>query len=400
MNNKSNSVNGNKNIILTDKTGFYDKKAHLFDESNTTIIIIVFLIAICFIAYVVYVYYYRNTDYEIKNNSSYYGSDIALYDPLFKEKVNTINDCITMCESDITCDGITFNNNTNTCMGTKNGTIRNETADYSAWVKPIGQKPTSTIDITKSVLVGYTKEFRVVNGDKIPRPFMLGNFTWSFNIVIYDFYKNYGSWRHIFHKGTDITPGTVLSYQSWENLIKEIPKQSIGVWIAPFTNNLRIAVTTTSLTNRNYGSYQDAFVQKCDVAGNCYITDLPGGKWADTSRMGDGSTPKSTMETNIEYFDSDLQNIPINTQLNITINFINTIAEVYFNGKIKKVFQLNGTPINDKTSLYVLNDKTVNCEISNLLYFPDNVKLADISKIMSLSPSSPSSSPSSPSSSS
>jgi hypothetical protein len=383
MSNKSRTVN------LTNRSEFYQEKKGIFTNPITVSIIV--FIGMSFMAYGFYSYYFgiASTDYQIKNNSSYYGKDITLYEPIFKNSANTISDCITICENDVTCNGITYNNNTQSCIGTKDGIMRNETSEYSAWVKPEGQhNTTGSVDFTKAVLVGYTKSFRVLEGGKIMNPYMLGNFSWSFNLTIYDFYKNYGSWRHIFHKGTPIPTGEVLSYQSWENLIKEIPNQQIGVWLAPFTNNLRIAVTTTSQSNRSFGSYDDAFVQKCDVNGNCFITDMPSGKWSDTSRAGDGSNPNPKVTTSIEYFDQDLQNIPINSTINVIINFYNTVSEVYFNGKIVKVTQLDGVPTHDKSSLYVLNDKTANCEIGNLLFYPENLKIADVSNIMNLKPSS------------
>lgn len=372
------------NNNVADKTSFYERHKGIF--TNPTAVSIIILIGLMFMGYAFYVYYYQATSSNIQSGSSYYGKDITLYEPLFKEQVNTIADCVTMCENDIICDGITYNNNTNTCIGTKDGQIRAEPVTYSAWVKPQGEKPVISTDFKKSILVGYTKDFKVVDGKNIPNPYMLGNFCWSFNITIYDIFKNYGSWRHIFHKGTAIPTGTILTYQSWENLIKDYPNQQIGVWLAPFTNNLRIAVTTTSLANRTYGSYPDAFVQKCDTRGDCYITDMPGGKWVDRSKVGDGSTPNNQVTTSLEFFDQDLQNIPINTQLNVTINFINTVAEVYFNGNIVKVIELDGTPKNDKSNLYVMNDKTANCEISNLLFYPDTVKLADVASINAISP--------------
>ena len=48
---------------------------------------------------------------------------------------------------------------------------------------------------------------------------------------------------------------------------------------------------------------------------------MPSGKWTDTSKAGDGSNPKTKLDSYVEYFDQDLQNIPINTQVNIIINF-------------------------------------------------------------------------------
>jgi len=371
-------------IELHNKTGFYEKKGHIF--SNVNIIIVILVITLLFIGYVVYLYFYSSVDDLIKINSSYYGQNILLYEPLFQENTNTINDCIDMCKNDLTCDGITYNKDTQVCMGTKNGQIRNETASYSAWVKPKNIDTKVSTDFKKAILVGYAKSPRSISGIKISNPYMLGNYCYSFNLTIYDFYKNYGSWRHIFHKGTDIKNGAILDYQSWENLVKDIPNQVIGVWLAPFTNNLRIAVKTTTLSNRTYGSYADAFVEKCDDTGNCFITDMPSGKWTDNSKASDGSNPNTKVDSYLEYFDQDLQNIPINSQVNIIINFRNNNAEVYFNGKIVKITQLDGTPNSDKSNLYVLNDKTVNCEISNLLYYPDAIKLSDVQKIISIAP--------------
>lgn len=383
-NNKSNI----RTIDFTNKTGFYQKREGIF--SNPIMVSIIIFIGMAFIGYAFYLYYYNAADNNVQANSSYYGKDITLYQPIFQESANTITDCIAMCQNDVTCDGMTYNNKTQICTGTKNGQIRNENNDISAWIKPTDEKTTATTkDFTKAVLVGFTKSFRVIDGLKIMNPYMLGNFCWSFNITIYDFYKNYGSWRHIFHKGTPITTGQILSYQSWENLVQDFPNQQIGVWVAPFTNNLRIAITTSSLENRAYGSYPDAFVEKCDpISGKCFITDMPSGKWTDTSRAGDDSTPKTKVSTNLEYIDQDLQNIPINTELNVIVNVYNTVAEIYFNGKIVKVSQLGGTPVSDRKNLYVLNDKTVNCEISNLLFYPDVLKINDVSSIMAIKKSS------------
>jgi len=378
----------NNNIDLMNKSELFvsKKDKHIFD--NIYLIAGIMIIALCFVGYAIYYYLTKNNILDILSNSSYYGSDIANYQPLFQNTVKNINDCINDCNSDITCDGITYNSNTQECLGTKNGQIRNENSNYSAWVKPPNKKiETLNKDFTKAVIVGYTKTMTVVDGKKIQNPYLLGNFAYSFNLSIYDFYKNYGSWRHIFHKGTPINTGTILNYQSWENLIIDYPNQSIGVWLAPFTNNLRVAVTTTSLADTSYGSYPDAFVQKCDnMSNNCYITDTPNGKWTDTSRSGDGSNPKTRLSTYIEFFEHDIQNIPLNKQVNITLNFRGRDAEVYYDGKIVKIIRLDGIPSINKESLYVMNDTTFGGEINNLIYHPEAVLLGDIQSIMSLSP--------------
>jgi hypothetical protein len=374
------------NNILLNKTGFANKvQGSVF--GNVYVIIFILIISLIFIGVAVYYYIQNSNVLKIVGSSSYYGSDIANYEPVFQDTSKTIADCINICINDLSCDGITYNADTKECLGTKNGQIRNETSNYSAWVKPpTTLKSSIKKDFSKSVIVGYTKSSKNINAQKIQNPYIIGTFCYSFNLTIFDFNKNYGSWRHLFHKGSQIDTGTVLTYQSWENLVLDFPVQTIGVWLAPFTNNLRIAVTTTSLGNRNQGFYKDAFVEKCDQGGQCYITDMPSGKWVDRTKSGDGSIDKLKINTYVEFFDHDLQNIPINRQTNITINFRGNDVEVYFNGKIVKIARLNGIATINKSNLYVMNENTFGGEISNLLYYPDALKLQDIQDIIALAP--------------
>jgi len=383
------TVNNVAGINITSKSGFYDTSTKVQDHifSNVYLIGFILIISLVFIGYAIYYYINTLSTMVILANSSYYGTDISNYEPIFQDTTKTINDCIDTCKNDITCDGITYNSDTQICMGTKGGQVRNENANYSAWVKPEESKVNKdSTDFSKAVLIGYSKSRMTYEGNKMQNPYLIGYFSYSFNLTIYDFNKNFGSWRHIFHKGTEIPTGTILSYQSWENLIIDYPMQTIGVWMAPFTNNLRIAVTTTSLSNTSYGSYDNAFVEKCDSNG-CYVTDMPNGKWMDKSRSGDGSIPKQKLDTYIEYIDHDLQNIPLNTQVNITVNFLGRDVEIYYNGKITKVSRLDGVPTINKLSLYAMNDKTIGGELSNLVYYPNVLKLGDIKSIMSLTPS-------------
>jgi hypothetical protein len=374
------------NNKLLNKSTFYEKEPeNIFSNLYLTGAIII--VAFSFVGYAMYNYMNKLKEDEIKNNSSFYGEDINLYEPLFKEQVNTINECIDMCKNDIICDGITYNDKSQICSGTKNGLLRNETSNYNAWVKPQELKlfEYDKKDFTKTIIVGYTKTKTNISGLKFANPYMLGHFSYSFNLTIYDFYKNYGSWRHIFHKGTSIDDGTLVNYQSWENLVKDFPNQCIGVWLAPFTNNLRISVTTEIETNKNNGSYNHAFVEECNSnTKDCYITDMPGGNWVDRSRQGDNSTTTTKTITHIEFFDNDLQNIPINKNINITINFKGTNVEIYYDGKIVKVVKLDGIPKSNKSNLYVMNDKTFGGEISNLLYYPDSLSYENVNDILKL----------------
>lgn len=372
---------------LLNTSKFYDitidSKKRIFD--NPYIIIIIILISLVFISYAIY-YNLTNNQDNIKQSSSYYGKDLAFYNPLFNNTSVSISDCISQCNNDLTCDGITYNSDTQYCSGTKNGVIRTDTNNLSAWVKPINTSKTSTThNLINSILVGDTKVQKTIDGKLIKQPYAIGVYSYSFTLTIFDFYEKYGVWRHVFHKGTKIDPTIPLNYQSWESLITDIPNQCIGVWISPFTNNMRIAITTTSVKGSQNDSFNDAFVQKCDnITGNCFITDVNGSNWNNTSKMSDGSIPNTSINQYIEYVDHDLQNIPINTKVNFTINFIYNYVEIFMNGKLTKTSQLNGTPNFDKSSLYVMNDNTFNGEIKNLLCFPTNLLIVDIANIMTL----------------
>lgn len=396
MSTTNTSTNTNKIKNLLNKSSGYGANSNTNESeksmfSNIYFLMIIAASSLFFIGYAVYYYFSTSNILNIIANSSYYGKDITLYQALFQENATKMSDCIKLCENNILCDGVTYNNDTQVCSGTKDGQIRNESEHMSSWVKPpeskIYNSKDTKLDFTKTILVGYTTTSKIVKNTLLQTPYTIGFFAYSFNLTIYDINKNYGSWRHLFHRGTPLDTNQVLNYQSWENLIVDFPMQSIGVWLSPFTNNLRIAVTTTSLTNINTGSYEDAFIQKCScLTSDCYITDMPDGKWVDRSKGGDNSNPKTKLNTYIEFFDSDLQNIPINKQINITINMLGSDAEVYFDGKIVKVVKLDGVPTITNTHLYVMYDNSFGGELSNLLYYPENLKLPDVKSILALAP--------------
>ena len=376
----SNKVNN----FLNRSSAYKNNEENMF--SNVYLVGFILILSLSFIGYAYYYIYYVDTT-TINAKSSYASKDITLYEPLFNEFKPSISECINMCTNDIKCDGITYNSNNQMCTGTQNGKLYDNDIQYSAWVKPIDTTIKLTTDFSKIVLLGYTKSMKNIGADKLTHPYNVGFFAYSFNLNIYDFYKNFGSWRHVFHIGTQIDNGVIVDYQSWENLIKDFPIQSIGVWLAPFTNNLRIAITTDITTNKSNGSYPDAFMEKCNnLTKDCYITDMPGTKWIDKNKSGDSSISKTNTYKYVEFFDSDLQNIPINKQINITINFRGSYAEVYFDGKIVKVITLDGIPSAVKSGLYVMNDKSFGGEISNLMYSPTDLTLENINDIVNLKP--------------
>ena len=126
-----------KNNNLLNKSKTYEIKNNTEQNnifSDFYLIGFILFIALCFIGYTIYIYKFKSL--EIKENSSFYGENINLYEPLFNEQLNTINECIDTCNNNIICDGITYNSQSQMCSGTKNGLVRNENSEYSSWVKP------------------------------------------------------------------------------------------------------------------------------------------------------------------------------------------------------------------------------------------------------------------------
>lgn len=342
---------------------------------------IIALICILFISYTIYNYYSNNSEFNI--GKSFYGKDIYNYVPLFENKVNNVDECQERCIRDPSCSGVTFNNDTKICVGSEEGVLRDEDKNFSAWIKP---KDASKIDFKTGILLSYADKPRSVNKYKFIPPGIQGDFCFSFSITITDFYHNFGSWRHVFHKGTgmkDPDSGEYINdYQNWENIVSEYPDQCIGVWLAPYTNNMRICFTTISNMNMKTNNHLHAFIQKCNsLTDECYITDMPGGNKDQVNMLGDGTDIPSKMVKSIEYIESDLQNIPINEPVHITLNFRINNVELYVNGKLNKVSPLIGVPDFNDGSMYIMYPKSIKGDISKLSYYPQSI---DREKILNL----------------
>ena len=214
--NSLNTQSKQKSINLTNKSGFYESEnTHIF--SNVYLIAFFFVIALSFIGYTIYTYLQINTNSIILDNSSYYGSDITNFQPLFQGTEKTIDDCLNTCKLNVICGGITYNSDNKSCTGSKSSEVggdsklRSENANFSAWIKPASYKLENADigkNLKKGIILGYTKTLTVIDSKQLSSPYQLGVFCYSFNLTIYDFNKNFGSWRHVFHKGTEINTGS------------------------------------------------------------------------------------------------------------------------------------------------------------------------------------------------
>jgi hypothetical protein len=344
---------------------------------------VIFALGFFSIAVVIYIIYIYAFSGKPKQGYTYYSDDLLKMDNLFTETVSNVDDCQKLCEEQPRCTGITYESDNNTCIGQEYGRLRTDKDNYYAWVKP-----TTTHTLLNSsdkrlksgkAITGYLKSdtSATLKTSSIPIPPLIDQFSFSFWLVIQDWYSNFSYWRHIFHKGTPIDSSKnrqfkTLVYYNWEKLNNDLPEQVIGAWLTPFQNNLRIAITTTS--QRPYNRvYPHAHIKtcKCDKTGsgcNCWTTDQTG----DPQHSSDALLDKKEF-THTEYL--DIQDISSSIPNHIVISVKGNVMTVYLNSKEHKSIVLKGKPKWNNGDLYIHNPKSYQGILQDFKYFPSSLEL-------------------------
>ena len=384
-NNNNNNINNRKILENIKEAG----------QSQPYIVFGLIFICIIIIVYVIYKYAVTN---DPLTGYTYYSNDLLKLNPLFTEQITNINECITLCEKQGNCDGITYDANSNICIGQKDGRLRTDEDHLSAWVKKKTNKQLNITGIINDVsniapLISNIKSNNraIIESKEIPNPPFPNNFTYSFVIKIKDLYENFSYWRHILHKGTPIDKSTntqlkTFQYQNWEKIRADLPEQTLGFWLSPFQNNLRVAISTISKSPLPR-TYDQANVEKCRCdntssksiekllelnknnsndkinCSNCWITDQEN----DVEHTEDANLDTKDMRT-MDYI--DIQDIQTNVPTHIVVSVKGLIVEVYVDGVFRTSKVLNGNSFWNNGSLYIHNPKTYNGEISDLRIIP------------------------------
>lgn len=352
--------------------------------------IMIFLLLICIIIIVYFIYTYAISNQTIQGYT-YYANDILKLDPLFTETTDNPDACIALCKNYSNCDGITYDSNTGTCLGQQNGRLRTDDSNYSAWVKTNNSNLTklkntgniqSVTNINPLIANLLSTKYAMIHPKDLPYPPFPDSYSYHFVLNIQDWYVNYSYWRHIFHKGTPIDSSVnnknkTIGYSNWEEIVDDLPEQTIGCWLSPYQNNLRIAVTTLSKIPY-MRTYEHANIEKCKCdstntfnvgkdgkvnknvhCSNCWITDQEG----DIEHIEDKSLDLKDFKS-IDYI--DIQDIQTNIPTEIDISIKGSIIEVYVNGLFRISKILNGTATWNNGSLYVHNPKTYKGSLNDL----------------------------------
>jgi hypothetical protein len=330
------------------------------------------IIAICFsfIIYIIYNYYTSVTSDSILSNYSYYSKDPVKDPPIFTLKSADSTICQTRCKEDPLCDGMTYDTVSSTCVGVKNGVLLVNDPNYSAWIKPIVQKDPYML---KTVLSSFTDSPNSVKQVEIPSPSIIGQFTFALWINITDWYFNFEKWKHVAHKGTDVT--TPISYTNWSDVVATFPEQCVGFWLAPYTNILRISVTTEEIKVIGAITYNDGNIITCNN-GKCSITDeLFNVSKDENTEAGDS---RASINKSVEFI--DVKDIPINNLYHIAVTFNGNLMEIYVNGGLHQVETLKGQPLFNNGNMYIKYDSSFNGIIYQLSYVPLYSLSTDINK--------------------
>ena len=253
-------------------------------------------------------------------------------------------------------------------MGTIDGKLRIDENDFMAW-----EKPEQSLDeyFKKSLIRGLIDNELVILDQVIAKPALENRFVISFWLNIRDWYHNFEYWKHILHKGNSVE-GQIL-YKDWEDVIADYPDQYPGFWLAPFTNNLRICISTRVEVYKNNPDteYKHAHMLYCNK-GDCIETDKT--TVIDKTQIKDSDIQYIKQ---IEYY--DLKNIPINKLFQVSVAMYQKTMEIYFDGKIRQIVKLRGVPQYNSENVYAKFNKSFDGEIYNLNYTPvegdkDNIK--------------------------
>ncbi len=383
----NNNINNANNTYLG-KLGKFKDDVVNHPYIMALLVLLFFLVT----GYIIYKYAVTNQPLQ---GYTYYANDIQKLDPLFTETTDNADACISLCQNYSNCDGITYDNNNGTCIGQQNGRLRTDDDNYMAWVKSRNPNQmklkitgnVSTVSDIKPLISNInSSKYVSIQSKDLPYPPFPDSYSYHFVINIKDWYFNFSYWRHILHKGTPIDKSVnnknkTINYTNWEMIENDIPEQTIGCWLSPFQNNLRIAVTTISKVPKML-SYEHANIEKCKCqefnftntksikdlqkkqdsklnCTNCWITDQTGDLENDQEKMQDFKEMKS-----IDYI--DIQDLQSNIPMVIDVSIKGSIIEVYINGLYRNSKILNGTATWNNGLLYVHNPKTYKGTLSDL----------------------------------
>jgi hypothetical protein len=212
---------------------------------------------------------------------------------------------------------------------------------------------------------------KVIPNCEIVQPIDYGNYSYDFKIFIDNFNENHTYWRHIFHKGTYVNLVEPINHKftdqseknnGWSDLVRKYDEQSLGVWIHPNKNSIRICLTT-KVNLKDKESYD--------------TNKHPFGEFTPKRQYGDELLVDTINQ--IEY--CDLENIPIKQLTQITITLDKNVLSLYVNKVLRKVCTFEGVPLYNNRPLFFVHQRSFDGYLQDFKMIPYFIKDSQVSKL-------------------
>lgn len=213
---------------------------------------------------------------------------------------------------------------------------------------------------------------KVIPDCEIVRPYDFANYSIDFKIFIDNINENHTFWRHLFHKGTYVNLVETINHKfidqseknnGWNDLSRKYNEQSLGVWLHPNKNSLRICLTTrVDLKERKEYDTNDH-----PLSGNYK------------------SSGKYGKEMLIDYVDQieycDLDNIPVKKLSQITLTLDKNVLSIYLNKVLRKVCSFEGVPIYNSRPLFFVHQRSFDGYLQDFRMIPYFIKDNQVAKL-------------------
>ena len=340
---------------------------------NKKIIAIVISIIVSIIIFIFLMIRFKKKDSEIKYGYQYFPKDITTINQE-KKVYESVEDCIEDCKEDGYCGGLTFDTTSNICYKFNKGEIVPGEKKHIAWEKEKQNK-----DIyDKTLLTGKVDNETIITKDRLFVKANENKYAFSFWLNIKDFYgdeSNHKYWKHILNKGN--VPDLNKKTDNWKDIENVVKNQSPGVWLAPYSNNIRVCFTVNinNLPTNILHPNQEKYYPNEKIDEEYYLKETFKYKTIKEDL---------TLGDYIQYI--DIPNIPINKLFLISINIIQNVIEIYINDKLHKSMILYGKIISENNNIYIKSKPSFNGSLYNLNYFPYTLKYKDIKNLYKKKP--------------